>query len=269
MPARLRPLAAALLLSGLPAAAGAQSIRNSAHDLSASSARPVRASTESEICKFCHTPHGAAATRLLWNHAQSLQTSFNWGGQLTTFAGTTLPNTLRPASRTCLGCHDGTIAIGDVRNAGSGSAGVIGVADVATAGHNVTGGRLAAGNVNLVGAGGSLAGSHPVSIPYAGQTAYNGINSSVPASQVNNTTGSYWTVTTAGCVNNTGICTSASGAGANGSAIQLYDNVPGTRSNIGMECDTCHEPHNRFGFAWLMRVDALNSDGLCRSCHNK
>ena len=261
-----RPLAAALLGTLLPLAAAA-AIKDSAHDLSAGSAAVVR-STDSEICKFCHAPHRAQSTQLLWSHTQTSQAAFNWGGQTTTLAGTNLPTSLRAASKACLGCHDGSIALGDVRNAGGGVAGVLNVPDVAVANHTVLGGRMVSGNVNLVGAGGNLSGSHPVGVPYAGQSGYNGINSAVPAAKVNDQTGSYWTVKTAGCSNNTGVCTSAIAAGTNGAVIQLYDNVPGTKVNVGLECPSCHEPHNAFGFAWLMRVDAQTTDGLCRSCHN-
>lgn len=267
-PRRVPGHAAALLLALLaPGAVSAQTIRNTAHDLSASSGATVR-STDAELCKFCHTPHGSNG-RVLWNHAPSAWAGgYTWGGQTATVAGTPLPTTVKPSSKVCLGCHDGTVAIGELSNAGGGP-GVVPVPDVAVPNHTVTGGKMVTGNVNLVGAGGSLAGSHPVSIPYAGQTGYNGINSAVPPSSVDNTVGSYFTTTTAGCTNVTGICTTATGAGTNGPAIQLYDEVPGTRANLGIECNTCHEVHNRYGFAWFLRADAATSDGLCRSCHNK
>jgi hypothetical protein len=87
----------------------------------------------SEICVFCHTPHGASATGAgfkapLWNRNvdyQSTRTyqlydqvwSFSFEGTLNDAAGR------RPTgySRLCLSCHDGTVALGNLINApGSG-----------------------------------------------------------------------------------------------------------------------------------------------------
>ncbi len=41
-------------------------------------------------CTFCHTPHRAIQTRLLWNHTLSANT-FSWEAGATTTGGTTLP----------------------------------------------------------------------------------------------------------------------------------------------------------------------------------
>jgi len=48
--------------------AGAKSIVDSLHNLSVSGPGPVKATGESEICIFCHTPHGARSdVSYLWN----------------------------------------------------------------------------------------------------------------------------------------------------------------------------------------------------------
>ena len=48
------------------------SIIYSRHNLSVSSPGPVHATTESDVCVFCHAPHGASATDgPLWNHQMS------------------------------------------------------------------------------------------------------------------------------------------------------------------------------------------------------
>lgn len=62
-----------------------------------------------QICKFCHTPHNAAATQLapLWNHASTAAT-------FTLYASDTLNATTgQPtnSSKACLSCHDGTVAL--------------------------------------------------------------------------------------------------------------------------------------------------------------
>jgi predicted CXXCH cytochrome family protein len=261
-------LALALLALLRPGPAAAQTIRGSAHDLSSGSTAVVR-STSTRLCEFCHTPHGGGAF-VQWSHrASAYAGTYAWSAGAATGSGTALPTSLKLHSRLCLGCHDGTVALGDLVDAGLGPA-VLTVPDVATAGHQVTGGKLATGNLNLIGAGGSLGTHHPLSIPYAGQATYNGISSGVPPAKVNNTigVGTYWTTTTAGCTSATGLCTTATGTATNGAGIQLYPDVAGTQVNLGLECSTCHEPHNRFGFAWLLRADNQTTDGLCRSCHH-
>ncbi len=184
-----------------------------------------------------------------------------------TTAGTTLPTTLKLKSKLCLGCHDGTIALGDVSNAGQGKAGVISVP--AVVGLVDAAGKLIDAT-HIIGAGGNMGGNHPISIPYAGQIGYNGISSAVPAAQVDNGVGNYWKMTTTGCTSPTGICTEATGAPLDGTKINLVPNTPGALTNAGVECGTCHEPHNKYApNLYFTRVDVANASALCRSCHNK
>lgn len=89
----------------LPAAAAAQTISGTSHDLSA------RGWGSSELCVFCHTPHNAttAVTAApLWNHGVTAVTSYG------TYTSATLNATVgQPGdiSKLCLSCHDGTVAI--------------------------------------------------------------------------------------------------------------------------------------------------------------
>lgn len=111
-------LFAGLIGSGSVVYAQAQSdIANTPHNLSTEGPGNVVASTESQICVFCHTPHGAtnAPASPLWNRQLSSQTYTVYtsssldaetiGGQLDQPAG---------ASKLCLSCHDGTLALGTV-----------------------------------------------------------------------------------------------------------------------------------------------------------
>ncbi len=93
-------------------------ITNTKHNFSATIApqgveRQARASTESQICAFCHTPHGATPERAapLWNRQLSSATYIP-------FTSTSLDATDlgQPGgkSKLCLSCHDGTIALGSV-----------------------------------------------------------------------------------------------------------------------------------------------------------
>ncbi len=89
----------------------AASIMDSKHNLSVSGPGPVKSVTESRICIFCHTPHQARRdVPYLWNRADS---TINY----TTYESSTLHATVgQPsgASKMCLSCHDGTIALGSV-----------------------------------------------------------------------------------------------------------------------------------------------------------
>ena len=92
-------------------------VANTPHNLSTAGPGNVVASTESQLCVFCHTPHGAtnAPASPLWNRQLSSQTYTVYtsssldaetiGGQLDQPAG---------ASKLCLSCHDGTLALGTV-----------------------------------------------------------------------------------------------------------------------------------------------------------
>ncbi|MEW6324905.1 MAG: hypothetical protein AB1515_05915, partial [Nitrospirota bacterium] len=105
-------------------------MRNTKHNLSSTPStapRDVFTTATSEICVFCHTPHGAAVETLslgapLWNRRLSTASyqlydntwSFSFEAPLNAGAPTGF-------SRLCLSCHDGTIALGSVINApGSG-----------------------------------------------------------------------------------------------------------------------------------------------------
>ena len=88
----------------------AQSIVGSKHDFSTSTWN-----TSGEICKVCHTPHGAVtlASAPLWNHALSTAT-YSVYSSPTLNAGTPAGTLGQPSASTklCLSCHDNTVAVG-------------------------------------------------------------------------------------------------------------------------------------------------------------
>jgi len=90
--------------------AGNQSIVTSKHNLSASGPGAVKATGETEICIFCHTPHNATPVRPLWNRSLPLSS-------YKTYSSNSLkaqPDQPTGNSKLCLSCHDGTIALGSV-----------------------------------------------------------------------------------------------------------------------------------------------------------
>ena len=88
------------------------SIVDSAHNLSAGGPGSVRAVSEGQICNFCHTPHQASPAAALWNR-DTPGTTYTPYSSTTALAPPGQPN---GTSLLCLSCHDGTIAIGDLRN---------------------------------------------------------------------------------------------------------------------------------------------------------
>ena len=97
---------ALLALATIPVTVSAI-ILGSKHDFSAKS--PSWGSTET--CIYCHTPHRATASANgpLWNRAASTATTYalytNTSGQLQA-----VPGQPGPTSKSCLSCHDGTVA---------------------------------------------------------------------------------------------------------------------------------------------------------------
>ena len=81
------------------------------HNLTATGPGEKRSAEASGVCVFCHAPHNAAPSSGLWNRALSgvtyqLYSSSTMKAQLDQPTG---------ASRLCLSCHDGLLALGNVR----------------------------------------------------------------------------------------------------------------------------------------------------------
>jgi len=101
-----------LLGVGLAAgpAAGQQSVVDSVHNLSSSGPGRIRAVAEPEVCIFCHTPHRSLPVQALWNRESA-------GVPYTVYSSSALqaePGQPTGASKLCLSCHDGSIALGSV-----------------------------------------------------------------------------------------------------------------------------------------------------------
>ena len=117
-------------------------IAGTAHDFSGAGWN-----SSGEICIVCHTPHNAQAltSAPLWNHTYTTQT-FN------VYSGFDLDATVgqpSEASKLCLSCHDGTVALDSFGGA---------------TGTNPIG----SGSANL---GTSLTNDHPISMTYDGGLA--------------------------------------------------------------------------------------------------
>src|SRR4030043_15260 len=125
----------------------ARSIVLTKHNLSASGPGTVKATVEKPVCEFCHTPHHAGQAQPLWNKdiPEILYTTYQ-SSSLKAAIGQ--PN---GASKLCLSCHDGTIALGLLRSESQ---------IISFTGGVVT---MPVGRTNL---GIDLSDDHPVSLTY-------------------------------------------------------------------------------------------------------
>lgn len=148
---RLAALVVACLFGPPAGVAWAQaggSVVDTLHNLSASGPGEIRAATETQVCRFCHVPHSAVVPEPLWGHR--LSDTASYGVPEVTGAGRVARPAPQPdgASRLCLSCHDGTVALGDTGGKGN----------IAMRGAQ----RLTPGRPGFIGT--DLSGSHPVSI---------------------------------------------------------------------------------------------------------
>ncbi len=102
-----RLVAVALLSCAWPAAAR---VAGSKHDFSTTGPGEYRAATERDVCIFCHVSH-RAGPQSLSNRPDTTATHRPYESSTMQ----TAPGAPSGASRLCLSCHDGTIAVGQTR----------------------------------------------------------------------------------------------------------------------------------------------------------
>lgn len=238
-------LMAGLSVAGTVYAAPGDGLSNTRHDFANRASVPVGS------CTFCHTPHKASNTLLLWNHTLS-QNTFTWEVATTT-AGTTLPSlsgqSYAGPSTKCLSCHDGSVAIGDVGwfNGGKPAQPLSNMSILK--------------DVYRIGPSGAMKGNHPVGVPYP----YNNVNSTYNGiSEGNALIYSEWQPDPS-AISNVKLYHDA-GSGS-------VDGGPATGTS-GIECTSCHDPHNRAAVdVYFLRgklTGANQASGyICLQCHVK
>jgi len=99
------------VLAAVATAAGQTGVSSpgNKHNLSVTGPGPIKATTVTEICVFCHTPHNATPAVPLWNQTLSSGVTYQAYASSTLKAPVGLPT---GTSKLCLACHDGTVAIG-------------------------------------------------------------------------------------------------------------------------------------------------------------
>lgn len=256
------------LIASVAAQPSGSNIASTKHNLSLSGTGTVRATSETQICVFCHTPHAATLTGQapLWNRSANAQT-------YTRYTSASLDaNTIADgfsaqpggSSLLCLSCHDGMLAMGNVnvlpRNTGTPAGGPI-------AGTSVT---MPAGSGVLTGftrnLGTDLSNDHPISITY---------NDALAAQDREMAR----LTTTAPAQRDVGTSGTLIGIRASGYKPRLPLEPTGTGSLGQVQCATCHDPHTtKDRFLRLNRFQTTaapgatfdpTNDQLCLACHTK
>ncbi|MDT8316404.1 MAG: hypothetical protein RQ824_00245 [bacterium] len=215
-------------------------VADTKHNLSSGSSFTYKSATETEVCKFCHTPHASIADTPLWNHKNDVTT-------FTRFSSATLvvdDNAANPygyldadlsgASKLCMGCHDGVTALGALSQ--------VTISDVSPSNY------LTATD---------LRNKHPVSFEYksGGSNLWGVLDGGVKA-------GKY------GLPNNT----------VNNTINNPFVSEKWRREGERVECTVCHDPHENKADAadaallpfWVSSsITGYDShDSVCVACHN-
>ncbi|QDZ27720.1 cytochrome c3 family protein [Noviherbaspirillum sp. UKPF54] len=219
-------------------------------------ARTIKASSETQVCVFCHTPHGAEAVTPgapLWNRKLSGQTYTPYNSSSLEASATELANAPGGSSKLCLSCHDGTMAIDKVDVLNGAANATIAMNGQASPVKMPSGSATTGFTRDL---GTDLRSDHPISFTYSSTLASNdgelrGPDGTIVGTRV---------------------------AGAARPAMPL--------ENGQMQCATCHDPHLRDkttanGNAKFLRMNrfqvtqpgggAFNTtnDIICLACHDK
>ncbi len=240
-------------------------VQGSKHDLSSGGTAQASTSATTEVCVFCHTPHGSdiGVSAPLWNKALPTTTYQRYSSLGTaTLDGTEVA--VGSVSLACLSCHDGSQAMDVVLNApGSGGYNAAGAEIDPVAIGAMTGSPIP----NL---GSDLRNDHPVSIAYAGggcegttadcdpATAGGDPDFNVAQYQSINTRDAWWVDTSAGTGNQ-----------RDKTDMILYTRDFSGTNGPSVECGSCHDPHEDTERPVSFLRIANNNSDVCLACHIK
>lgn len=268
------------------------SIINSKHDLSLnSSTTGPKSATISEVCVFCHTPHGADVSKgPLWNRNSAVTTTpAGVYANASSMDSDTLATILQ-SSVACLTCHDGATSLDAIINKPGNAAASYNTANTGTALFVITGagtGTVIGGNMGA-GTGSDLSDDHPISVAYGGGGfgSASGIRDTDFVTAGNGSLGAAVQLVKNGAAFVAGTMTTAplaadkfwvetGGSPATRSKQDLplfvragFTVVSGSSTNQpAVECGTCHDVHNA-GNSSFLRISNAQS-ALCFACHIK
>jgi len=251
-----------MALAGIAMSATESNVAESLHNLSAGGPGGTKAQSESQVCVFCHTPHGATAEpgAPLWNRQLSGQTYTTYtsssldavaiAGQLDQPAG---------SSRLCLSCHDGTLAIGQVNVRGGQQNVSIAMTGTGAGGVMPSGAGVDSGYTRSLGT--DLSNDHPISLTFDTNLA--------------TVDGELWDPAVAAHI----------GVRAPGQRFDVPLEATGALGEAQLQCASCHDPHVidplspvSIKFLRLNRFQQSDPapgafdrdrDMLCLGCHDK
>lgn len=266
---------AALLFTGGSALAQVTGIAATKHNLGSTQVAPNNRSDVTDLCVFCHTPHGSDtnASVPLWNRNVSVNMpTYTTYDQLGTSSLDGDILAVGSVSIACLSCHDGTQALDNVLNA-PGSGGFTSGAGARIAGVTWTSesGNLDTNTGQLVGTaitnmGVDLQNDHPVGIQYGGFEVVKVVGQ--PAVKID---ADFKTPAT-GLINNNTVWWVDTEPTPNGTRektdMQLYTRTGvSTNDEPYVECASCHDPHTDANPTFL-RISNVGS-AVCLACHVK
>jgi len=261
-------------------------VRGTRHNLSAGGpgsthALAPGAGGTSEVCVFCHTPHGASTADAggvglrspLWNRRVPA------GATYTPYTSSTLDaqsitdglnNTPGGSSKLCLSCHDGTLAIGNVNVLGGRSNATIAMQGTGPGGTMPAGEGTASGFTRNLGT--DLRNDHPISVTFNAALAARDGELRLPDAQQR------WPA---------GSTPPATVLGVRGPGFKPLLPLEPTGANRAgqVQCASCHDPHireldaskgnqkflraQRFQEAPPSAGHSAVSDQVCLGCHDK
>lgn len=233
-----------LLITATPLFAG---IIGSKHDLTSTGTGSVKDGAQTQVCIFCHVPHNASNTTLLWARGT---TGINAANTFKMYSSTTASTALRTAttllngsesSWLCLTCHDGTISNMQTNTTGFTTTGTwaSGTWETKARIGNAPANNETAADNN----GGTLRDDHPINFVYENSyTAKGGASS--------------------------GLVAKATLEATPGSTSLTVGSSKPFDGSGKMQCNSCHLVHNEGNTAGLLRKPKAGST-ICLRCHEK
>lgn len=272
-------------------------VANSKHDLSSTSSATLKSATITEVCVFCHTPHGADTGKgPLWNRVSAVTTtpSAIYGSSNSTGSmDSTVLATITTGSAACLTCHDGATALDAIINTPGSAAGSYNTANAGTAAFKITSATSGTiiGSLMGAGTGTDLSDDHPIGVAYggggfgvaAGTTTKDAdfvlalASGTLAGVQVAKNGAAYAVATTLQtapvATDKFWLDTQSTPTVRNKADMPLFVRagfgVVGGQSDLqpAVECGTCHDVHNP-GNGSFLRI-ANTASALCYACHIK
>jgi len=253
---------------------------NNPHNLSMGSSG-VQAMYEQRICIFCHTPHKAKTDAdlidpPLWNHSLSSAVynvltpgsvvnsvdKFPFAANAGIVNMLSSPGAPDGTSRLCLGCHDGTIGIGNV-----GSELVPIAMNTASAACLTAEGSLSSSCSAYI--GNDLTKKHVVSIPMNDNLIAASVANCGTAGQTTSVQYPWDGGQGSVVILRPTLNTFNGNPGIPGGSVGMPASKYNTGYNYGVQCSTCHDPHK-----WSATVDTegykfvvTDFNSLCSACH--